>query len=61
RYAFETFERHMLFFALPFGRRPPQNLPWIETLRARYEYLRDPDELPPLKAGLKAPARTGDP
>jgi hypothetical protein len=50
RYAFETFERHMLFFTLPFGRKPrPHNLPWVEAIRARYAYLREPDELPALK------------
>ncbi|HZD52333.1 MAG TPA: hypothetical protein VE175_04755 [Woeseiaceae bacterium] len=52
RYAFETFERHMIFFTEPFGRRRPKNLPWVETIRARYDYMREPDELPPLKAGL---------
>lgn len=59
RYAFETFEKNMILFAFPLGRPPPKNLPWVETIRARYEYLREPDELPPLKAtGAGAGART---
>jgi hypothetical protein len=50
RYAFETFERHMIFFTIPFGRPRPKDLPWVETIRARYDYLdREPDELPVLK------------
>jgi hypothetical protein len=49
QYAFETFEKHMIFVDIPLGRAPPKNLPWVEAIRARYEYLRDPDELPPLK------------
>lgn len=50
QYAFETFEKHMIFVEIPLGKAPPRNLPWVETIRARYEYLREPDELPPLKA-----------
>lgn len=52
RYAFETFERHMLFVSIPLGKPRPKNLPWVESLRARYAYLREPDELPVLKAAL---------
>lgn len=55
QYAFETFEKHMIFFTVPFGRPPPKNLPWVETIRARYEYLREPDELPPLKSAPTEP------
>lgn len=48
--AFQIFERHMIFVTIPLGRRKPKNLPWVEAIRARYEYMREPDELPPLKA-----------
>jgi hypothetical protein len=55
RYAFETFERHMIYFTIPLGRPRPKNLPWVETIRARYDYLnREPDELPVLKASQGA-------
>ncbi|HET6629833.1 MAG TPA: hypothetical protein VFG91_08655 [Woeseiaceae bacterium] len=51
RYALGTFEQHMIQFTIPFGRPRPKNLPWVETIRARYDYLgREPDELPLLKA-----------
>jgi hypothetical protein len=47
--AFEKFEKHMVFILIPLGKKPPKNLPWVEIIRARYEYMREPDELPPLK------------
>jgi len=53
--AFRLFERHMTFIVIPLGRRKPENLPWVELIRARYEYMREPDELPPLKT-VVAPA-----
>ena len=41
RYAFETFEQHMTFCYL--AKSPRQKFPWIETIRERYPYLREPD------------------
>lgn len=41
RYAFETFERTMTFCGGPGGKR--QEFPWVEEIKARYAYLRDPD------------------
>jgi hypothetical protein len=41
RYAFETFEQHLIFCD---GRGPGrQEFPWVETIVARYAYLREPD------------------
>lgn len=50
RYAFETFEQYLTFCTWS-GKRPPRNLPWVETIRARYPYLREPaeDSLPPIE------------
>lgn len=50
RYAFETFEQYLMFCTYS-GKRPPRNLPWVETIRARYSYLREPAEnsLPPVE------------
>jgi hypothetical protein len=42
RYAFETFERHMLFCNV-LAQAPPQQFPWVETIVERYAYLREPD------------------
>ncbi len=47
-YAFGSFDSNMLVFTFPMGRPKPKNLPWVATIRARYEYLREPDELPPI-------------
>ena len=41
RYAFETFEQHLVF--CEWGKAPRQEFPWIETIAARYPYLREPD------------------
>jgi hypothetical protein len=41
RYAFETFEQHLVFCDGP--RQGRQEFPWIETIVARYAYLREPD------------------
>lgn len=43
RYAFETFERHIMQCGFSFGRRRGENLPWVEPIRAKYNHLRDPD------------------
>ena len=56
RYAFETFERHTVFFTVPLGKRRPQNLPWVEAIRSRYDYMLDRDELPPLKQAPTQPS-----
>jgi hypothetical protein len=42
RYAFETFERHVVFCNL-LPKDPRQEFPWIETIAERYAYLREPD------------------
>ena len=41
RYAFETFEKTMTSCNL--SNPKPKNLPWVEEIRARYAYLRNPD------------------
>jgi hypothetical protein len=41
RYAFETFERHVVFCEWRGEGR--QTFPWVETIVARYAYLREPD------------------
>ena len=41
RYAFETFEQHLVFCELRGQGR--QEFPWVETIVARYAYLREPD------------------
>jgi hypothetical protein len=57
RYAFGTFEGGMIQFTIPFGRPRPKNLPWVATIRARYDYLdKKPDELPIVKAIRGNPA-----
>lgn len=43
RYAFETFEQYLVQCSFGFGRKRGKNLPWVETIRARYNHLRDPD------------------
>ena len=41
RYAFETFERHVVFCEWRGEGR--QKFPWVETIVARHAYLREPD------------------
>jgi hypothetical protein len=41
RYAFETFEQHLVF--CEWARAPRQEFPWIDAIVARYQYLREPD------------------
>ena len=43
RYAFETFEQYLVQCAFSFGKKRGKNLPWVATIRARYNHLRDPD------------------
>ena len=54
-YAFGSFDSNMLVFTFPIGRPKPKNLPWVATIRARYEYLREPDELPPIGTASAIP------
>lgn len=47
RYAFETFEKFLLFCGIGFGSSgAPKNLPWVEEIRARYAYLRELYDVP---------------
>jgi hypothetical protein len=41
RYAFETFERFLVFCGGP--RHPRQKFPWVKAIVERYPYLREPD------------------
>jgi hypothetical protein len=41
RYAFETFEQHLVF--CDWRGEGRQEFPWVETIVARYAYLREPD------------------
>jgi hypothetical protein len=41
RYAFETFEQHLVF--CEWRGQGRQEFPWVETIVARYAYLREPD------------------
>lgn len=43
RYAFETFERHLMQCGFSFGGKRGKNLPWVEPIREKYNHLRDPD------------------
>lgn len=45
RYAFETFQQYLVFCEWRGEGR--QEFPWIETIVARYAYLREPDGEPP--------------
>lgn len=45
RYAFETFERYLLFCGIG-SDGAPRNLPWVEKIRERYDYLRELDDVP---------------
>ena len=42
RYAFETFEKYLVFCDVVAG-KGRQEFPWVETIVARYAYLREPD------------------
>lgn len=62
RYAFETFERHQVSMCgFSFGKRKPENLPWVEVIRARYQHLRDPDGSQSAAAHPASAADPGDP
>ena len=46
RYAFETFDQYMVYCEFSFAQKKGRNLPWVEEIRQRYPYLRDPVEIP---------------
>jgi hypothetical protein len=45
REVFETFDQYTVYCEFSFGKRKGRELPWVEELRQRYPYLRDPVEL----------------
>lgn len=45
REVFETFDQYTVYCEFSFGKRKGEELPWVEELRQRYPYLRDPVEL----------------
>ena len=46
RYAFETFDQYIVYCEMSFGKKKGKELPWVEEIRQRYPYLRDPVEIP---------------
>lgn len=46
RWAFETFEKNFVFCEFYFGGSKGKELPWVEVIRERYPYLRDPVAIP---------------
>ncbi len=46
RWAFETYQRNMVYCDFFFGGTQGKDLPWVEIIRERYPYLRDPVEIP---------------
>ncbi len=45
RWAFENFDSQMVFCELFFGGKKGKELPWVEIIRERYPYLRNPVEI----------------
>lgn len=45
QWAFETFDSKMVFCEFYFGGKKGKELPWVEIIRERYPYLRDPVEI----------------
>ena len=45
RWALENFQQNMVYCEFSFGGREGRNLPWVELIRERYPYLRDPVEI----------------
>ncbi len=45
REVFETFDQYTVYCEFSFGKKKGEELPWVEELRQRYPYLRDPVEL----------------
>lgn len=46
REVFETFDQYTVYCDFVFGQRGGTELPWVEIVRERYPYLRDPVEVP---------------
>jgi hypothetical protein len=46
RWAFETFDRNLVYCDFFFGGKKGKELPWVEIIRERYPYLRDPVVIP---------------
>jgi hypothetical protein len=46
RWAFENFDRYIVYCDFVFGNANGKELPWVEIIRERYPYLRDPVEIP---------------
>jgi len=46
RWAFETFQRNTVYCDFYFGGKKGEDLPWVEIVRERYPYLRDPVAIP---------------
>jgi hypothetical protein len=46
RWAFETFDQHIVYCDFYFGGKKGKELPWVEIIRERYPYLRDPVLIP---------------
>ncbi|MDH4072761.1 MAG: hypothetical protein OEV41_06625 [Gammaproteobacteria bacterium] len=46
RWAFETFDKHVVYCDFYFGGKQGRELPWVQLIRERYPYLRDPVPVP---------------
>jgi hypothetical protein len=46
QWAFENFDQHMVYCDFFFGGKKGKELPWVEIIRERYPYLRDPVAIP---------------
>ena len=46
RWAFENFDRYIVYCDLVLGSSGGRELPWVEIIRERYPYLRDPVPIP---------------
>jgi hypothetical protein len=46
RWAFENFDQYIVYCDLVLGKDEGRNLPWVEVIRERYPYLRDPVAIP---------------
>jgi hypothetical protein len=46
RWAFENFDQFVVYCDLSFGAREGKELPWVDIIRERYPYLRDPVAIP---------------
>jgi len=46
RWAYENFDRNIVYCEFAFGGKKGRELPWVDIIRERYPYLRDPVEIP---------------